>query len=369
MFFKKKKPKIDPKIRFQNRQFNQKLQQARTFKRTAKPIPVGRFSKFLVSVGLGRPLRQIIFAIVVLGVSYLVYFPNFLTLQKIEIEGLINEDKSVVEALIRDDIAKVPFYNPQRNLFFLNKERVTRLLQNYPLIKSVEKIDKQYKQQTLKISVLPKHDTFLVRSDNKLFTIYNDGVLKGEMDFDQAKWETPANSRLVKVDILAKINNGNSKFFLAGLTANYIRELTEALKVISGSKLSYFKIPLSQQIASVKSPETTIVENNEAESSDPAELTSQQPTEPIIEQPLPPLAEVNTPIVLEELNIIMTKGDNKDRVFTVLIDPKESTKQLVERLRLLLSQTSVERYEKLDYIDLRVSDRAYICLKQTVCSK
>lgn len=365
MFFNKKKPKIDPKIRFQNRQFNQKLQQARTFKRIAKPIPNGRFSKFLISVGLGGPLRQFFFAFVILGALYLVYFPNFLTLKQIEVEGLPNEDRSVIEAIIRDNIAKVPFYNPQRNLFFLSKDRVSRILQDYPLINSIEKIDKQYKGQILKISVLPKHETFLVKSDNKLFTLYDDGFLKEEMNFDQSKWDTPQNLKLVRVDILAKINYHSHKSFLSESATNYIRELTQSLQGISGSKLAFLKIPLSDQVTDL--PSETEGESVDEPVIDPA---TDSPSEPVSVPVEPkPLSEVNTPIVLEELNIIMQKGDNKDRTFTVLIDPKEKAQNLVERLRLLLSQTSAERYDRLDYIDLRISDRAYICLKQTICSK
>ncbi len=374
MFFNKKKPKIDPKIRFQNRQFNQKLQQARTFKRTAKPIPDGRFSKFLISVGLGGSFRQILFAFCVLGILYLVYFPNFLTLKQIEVEGLPNEDRSVIEAIIRDDIAQVPFYNPQRNLLFLSKDRVSRILQDYPLVNSIEKIDKQFKGQTLKISVLPKHETFLVKSDNKLFTLYNDGFLKEEMNFEQPKWDVPHTSKLIRVDILAKINHTPEKSFLSESTTSYIREQAHLLQGITGSRLAYFKIPLSDQVSPLP-PEAEVETLSEEVSLDNTnepvtEPVSTAETEPVaVPVEVKPLSEVNTPIVLEELNIIMQKGDNADRTFTVLIDPKEKAQNLVERLRLLLSQTSADRYDRLDYIDLRVSDRAYICLKQTVCSK
>ncbi|HEX3099924.1 MAG TPA: hypothetical protein VHQ41_03040, partial [Patescibacteria group bacterium] len=63
MFFKKKKPKIDPKIRFQNRQFNQKLHEARTFKRTARPVPEGAIERFLRKIGLGSRWLQILIAL------------------------------------------------------------------------------------------------------------------------------------------------------------------------------------------------------------------------------------------------------------------------------------------------------------------
>ena len=155
MFFnKKKKPKIDPKVRFQNRQFNQKLNEARTFKRVARPIPDGGFERFLRKIGLGSIWRQIFLGLLVLGAVYLVYAPNFLSVQSIKVEGLSEAELVRVQTAIQDDLNKVPFYNPQRNILFLSKSRVMKVLAGIPGIDSVENIDKQFKEKILLRNIL-----------------------------------------------------------------------------------------------------------------------------------------------------------------------------------------------------------------------
>jgi hypothetical protein len=377
MFFsKKKKQKIDPKIRFQNRQFNQKLQQARTFKRISKPIPDSAFEKLLDSFGLGGRLAQIGVGLLVLGILYFVYAPNFLTLQNITVEGLSDADRNLVEASIRDSIANTPFYNPQRNLLFLSSARINEATFAIPSVFKIDKISRDYKTKSLKVVVQAKHERFLVRSLDKVFDIYNDGTIKGLAGLDRNAWETTQNPNMAKIDITATIPASDSRQFISPETTQYLTQLQEELKGIVGSSLAYYSLSMPE-ITPVKSDLPTIEEQiAELEADRKAEGKDEQPLveeeeEKEVEAPEAepaPVQEITLPINLSELNIVMQKGTDPNRTFRVIVDTKENARDLVLRLNLLLSQTAPDRYNNLSYIDLRIQSRAYVCLLNTACT-
>lgn len=384
MFFKKKKPKLDPKVRFQNRQFNQKLQQARTFKRNVIPVPDSKISKFLKSIGLGSAWRQIGFALFVLAVLYTLYYPNFLTLQNIEINGIRSSDKSTVEAMVRDNISQAPFYNPQRNLLFLSKSRVESVLNEANMIDSVATIKKDFKTHTLRIVVVPKQEQFLVRSNDAVYVVYNDGSLKFKAD--RSLWETNPNDRLIKIDVPANISlNEEGKNFLAQNLIDYVKKLSQELKMINGSPLAYISIPITED-KKAPAPEVVVDEpenTNSNANSNSEGVIKEEPVPDAVDKLVAeensvsasnipennPIVEIQTPVTLEELNIYLAKGGDKTKLFKVLFSHEESPKVSSERLNLLLSQTAADRYAALNYIDLRINNRAFICLLNTTCSK
>lgn len=379
MFFKKKKPKIDSKVRFQNRQFNQKLQEARTFKRTARPIPEGGFEKFLSRIGLGSRWKQIFFALLVLGVVYVVYAPNFLSLQTIQVEGLSEADRSKVETAIQDNLNKTPFYNPQRNLFFLSKNRVREVVSNIPAVDSVEGIHKNFGQKTLTITLKSKYEKFLVRSADSVLDVYNDGALKGVAGLSRDSWVSTQNPGMLKVDLNATIS-GNStessslqQFFSAN-TVEYMAKLKEATNGITGSSLAYFSIRIPQLKAQQEFLESQEQVDEQPTKEESAEGEPESSTESSVE-PAPepkeelPAVEVSLPINADELDVYFQKGSDQRRTFKVIVDTKENPEALVQRLNLLLSQTAPERYAQLSYIDMRIPSRAYVCLLNTVCNR
>ena len=381
MFFnKKKKPKIDPKVRFQNRQFNQKLHEARTFKRTARPVPEGSFEKFLRKIGLGSRWTQVFVALIFLGAVYLVYAPNFLSVQAIKVEGLSDVERVKVETAIQDELNKTPFYNPQRNLLFLSKNRVMQVVSAMPGIEAIENIDKQFKEKTLVVTLKPKYELFLVRSSDTVFDIYNDGLPKGQAGLSYDSWLGVQNPGMIKVDLGAKLSglpqdNNEFKRFFTDDTVIYLKRVNEALKGIVGSPLAYFSVRIpelkEQQEFIEAAPPTTPEEDLTIE-----DVPDESLPETEIDQPLPDVAqqesptsniEVSLPINADELNIVLQKGANQRRTFNVIVDTKENPEQLVQRLNLLLSQTAPDRYNNLFYIDLRIQTRAFVCLTSSPC--
>lgn len=362
MFFNKnKKPKLDPKVRYQNRQFNQKLQQARTFKREARIVPDSSVDKFLYRIGLGNKWLQALVLLVILGLGYIVYAPNLLTLQSISIEGASDSDRGVIEASIRNVIGNAPFYNPQHNMLFLSKNRVQQATFDIPGVDSVAHIRRDFKTKTLHVSVLSKYEKFLVRNNNRVFDIYNDGFTKGEAGVNAQSWETTKNPNMIKVDVQADITNIDNKKFFTNNAVQYMHELQENIKGIIGTSLSYVQLSRAEI-----EPINSQVDDNEA---DPSEeiLEEEVVSTPEKDATESPQQQIELPITPGQIDLIMQKGTDQNKTFRVIADTAESPHDLVQRLNLLLSQTDATRYNNLSYIDLRVKSRAYICLINTVC--
>lgn len=380
MFFKKKKPKIDPKIRFQNRQFNQKLQEARTFKRTAKPIPEGNFELFLRRIGLGSRWAQIFVALIALGVAYLIYAPNFLTVKNIKIEGLSESDQSLVQSAVQDKLNNTPFYNPQHNLLFLSKDRVKEAVMTVSGIDTIEKITKSFGQKTVTIVAHPKHERFLVRSANSVYDVYNDGTLKGQAGVNRDDWVNIQNPSMAKIDLGANVSAQQNAEFFTPETVAYITSVQEALKGITGSSLAYFSIRIpelkqqqeleEQQKDADVNPDTDPTPDKEGAPPTDGTPTDVSPedTAPVVEPVVTlPVVDINLPISADELDIYFQKGNDPKRTFKVIVDTKENPDQMVQWLNLLLSQTTPDRYNNLSYIDLRIETRAFLCLLNSPC--
>lgn len=395
MFFNKKKPKIDSKIKFQNRQFNQKLQAARTFKRTAKPISESEFDRFLERVGLGSRWTQALVLLIILGAVYIVYSPNFLSVQSIKVEGLPDEEKALVESAIQDSLNSRPFYDPQHNLLFLSKKRVNLAALSIAGIDSVEKITKNFKSKILYVTVKPKHERFLVRTSEKIFDVYNDGTLKGEAGLNRDAWQSTQNPGMAKVELTAKVTEQNTRQFFTTETVKYLIQLQESLKGITGSSLAYFsvripqlkeqqdlidkarqleeeaKAPLTERLKdkAAQDPPSEIPANPTTTASPQAEVVQSETAQNNSEISKLPAIEINLPVNTAEIDIVFQKGNSYNRTFKVIVDAKEDPEQLVQRLNLLLSQTTPDRYSQLSYIDLRIQSRAFVCLLNTVCNR
>ncbi|HEX3095887.1 MAG TPA: hypothetical protein VHQ20_02085 [Patescibacteria group bacterium] len=384
MFFKAKKPKVDPKIRFQNRQFNQKLQQARTFKRTARPIPEGSFSRFLKSIGLGTIFRQILAILIVGALVYIVYIPNFLTWKTIKIEGMTDADRVATEDAINASINSAHFYNPQHNLLFVSKKRLNEAISKIPAVNQINSIHRDFKNKTIVISITSKYERFLVRSSDSVYDVYNDGATKGVAGISSDYWPSVQNVGMVKIQVDGKITNPENKVFISPDSAKYINQLQGELRGIVGSSLAYIKIPLPEFKQPVAPDQTTTQETTAQPASEPqtnsnsnANLNTNSPAEnqitsPDLAQPvLEPVkaSEVQIPLNTDEIEIIMQKGADPNRTFRVIIDTKESAHDVVQRLNLLLSQTAPDRYNLLNYIDMRIQTRAFECLAGAPCNK
>ncbi|MDQ3018298.1 MAG: hypothetical protein M3Q64_00270, partial [bacterium] len=322
MFFnKKKKTKLDPKVRFQLRGFTQKLERARQYKRIARVVPENTVDRILTKVKLGTRLAQIAVGLFVLAVLYIVYVPNFLTAQEIKVRGLQDADTVIAESSVRQAISNAPFYNPQHNLVFLSNDRVRSAAAGVPSVYEVTQVKKDYKSQTIWVDVTAKYPRYLVADAERVYDIYNDGSLKGVAGISKEQWEREQNLNMIKILVYGKLEPQQNTKFLSDAIQRAIDTTLEAYKAVTGSPIAYIALGDSQRTFN---PEVAI------------------------EVPQSTLA---LPLFWDELKLVLKKGAESNRNFTVILDTKANLAESIVRLSNLLAQTAPDRYQNLDYID------------------
>lgn len=341
MFFRNKKPKITGRERFQHRQFTQKLHQARNFKRQARYIPEHPVDLFLSRFGLGSRWAQILTGLILLGIVYLAYIPNFLSVKDVTILGLSDANQVIAEGAVRQAIHDAPLYNPQYNLILMSEERIKQALSKLPSVYQTQSIKKDFKTNTVIVEVQAKYERFLVTDEQQVYDVYNDGVLKAQAGVSKDDWAGVTNPNMLKVKLPGPVHPGeNQPFFIPGLVAE-IETIANGLKAIPASPLAYFQLgtPKFKQVLQDDGSTVSIPE------------------------------DLEVPVKSDEIRAVLQKGQDRNRTFTVIFDSQSDLNETLKKLELLLSQTPPDRYNNLFYIDMRLSTRGYVCLINTPCAK
>ena len=300
------------KVRFQNPNFRQKLQQARGYRRPVRKIPETRLGIFLDHLGLNKLIVKILFFVLVLSLTYLIFAPNFLTIKKIEISGLNNETQTLALESVQTYLKSNPFW-PRSNLFLLSPEKLQKhLLSGNKKIEGVEKIAKQY-PSTLKINLKQRYDRFLLKNTRgELYTLSNDGIITRQLsqaDFEQA---SSSLSTLVVFEILSdKVYYENQRV----APEDYFKNLDEFLGRAKND------VQLTIKKLSANNIETYLLET----------LTAEE--------------------------------------FVVKFDLNSELAKTFEQLKLLLKDIGGARISSIKYIDMRIKDRGYICYKDAPCAQ
>lgn len=370
MFFKKKKPKLDPKVRFQHKQFASKLQSARTYRRQIRAVPETSFDKFFAQIGLASRWSQILVGLILLGSLYLVYMPNFLSLQNIVISGLSESQARDLEIAIRNKIANQPFYNPQSNMLFLSTDLVSSASSDVVSVARIVSVQRNFSEQTLIIEAESKYEKLLVATPDKVYDVYNDGVLKGEAGVSRDDWGSVVNPNMAKLMLTHNIaGHTGQKFFQDNLYPKIV-ELLDLVKIIEGQQLAYLSLKEEQKVAEPVPLEASEPPDGAGPDQNPAD-PEQEPNSVPVETALakPEIVTVDLPVNSSEIHAVFFKNNDKRKTFRVIFDATRDLSKSVTDLKLLLSQTSPDRYNQLDYIDMRLETKAFICLSGSPCNK
>lgn len=356
MFFKKKKTKLDAKVRFQHKQFTTKLGSARTYRRTAAAVPDSRLQKRLTKVGLGSRWSQIGVGLIILTALYIAYFPNVLTLQSIHITGLTETQARDLEIEIRNQIANSNIFMAQRNMLFFSPKLVIAAAEKVDSINAVGSIKKNYQTKTLQVAAESKYEKYLVAAPDKVFDVYNDGSLKAESGVRRGDWSALDNPNMLKVQFGSSFTPEPGQLIFESSLRDYIDLLNERLKSIENLKVAFygFKEEEEQPVRLQLEQETPEEANHEVSDTEPAE-----PEEP----------ELRLPFNSSEVHVSVYKGADRRRTFRVVFDSTRDSALSVADLKLLLSQTAPERFDQLAYIDMRIEGKAFLCLLNAPCRK
>jgi hypothetical protein len=305
----KNKRKTDYQVRFQDPKFRQKLQQARTYKRFKKTLPLTETGIILSKIGLGSWLSRIGTLLGFFVLIYLVYIPNIFFIKHLTINGANPGSISAVEQITNSYLGKKTPW-PQKNLILLSKSKLADyLLKNDQKILGIDSISKSF-PNSLTINITPRIDKFAITASGspEIYSVSNDGIITGIL--------TPTASGTIPSGLIP-----------IRLTAN--GDLYSGKSLFNKNQISFFVLLQNKLPGIVKSP----VDYYELGDSQNQNLT------------------------------VYTKNG-----FKLLFDLSSDLNKTLNRLGLLFSQFSDADIKKLYYVDMRFEDRGYVCDLGTPCS-
>ncbi len=305
----KNKRKTDYQVRFQDPKFRQKLQQARTYKRFKKSLPLTEAGVVLSKIGLGSWTSRIGTLLGFFVLIYLVFIPNLFFVKHLEISGASPGSLSDIEQITNSYLnKKTPW--PQKNLLLLSKSKLADyLIKNDQKILSIDSINKNF-PNSLVINISPRIDKFVVTASGspEFYSISNDGIITGVL--------TPSASGTLPSGLISvKLTGGEDlypgKNALSKDRVNFFIQLQNRLPAIAKSPVDYFELIDFQS---------------------------------------------------QNLSVYTKSG------FRLLFDLNSDLNKTLSRLQLLFSQYSDADIKNLSYVDMRFEGRGYICNIKAPCS-
>lgn len=305
MFSNKNKTLKDSRVRFQHQAFKKQLRQARNYKRENRPSQDETQRKLWTTIGLGPLWARLVCGLVVLIALYAVYVPNPLDIKHLEISGISGPQADIIENLVTQYFTSQKLW-PQNNYLTLAPSKLKRyLLSESKNIYQITQIKKKF-PATLAISLEPRLETYLITSPEGNFIAANDLFIN-------------------------RLTNATTTDLL-GLTQIKI------LGTLGLEPETYLKN--YQQIQAIDQLQK-LLPNATADSPDYYQITD-------FEQP--------------DITVQMKSG------WRILFDYKSDLPLTVQKLHLLLSSIDPKDSKRLYYIDMRIKNRGYICLKNTPCA-
>ncbi len=304
MFFKK--PKLNPKVRFQKSDFRKQLQEARGYKRNQAQAKFFRFFREFSYLLWVTPVL-----LLVLAVIYFLYVPNFLFFKSIDINGLSLEDKRQALNLVNDYFKISPIKN-QKNFLLLSKSGLKDYLtKNDQNILSVLEIKKIF-PNTLIIEVKPRTPGFLLNTPDTQFLLSNDGIIQQSVSKAISSSTIPSLPNLTVIDVLSTTTPQMSGKVLSQDSINSINDI----KTLMPSNIHI------------------------------------QPTKFI-------LTELNSSFITVTTNA----------GFLIKLNLNSNKTELLHQIELILNNMQDSQRKNLYYIDMRFQDRGFACFKGTFCAQ
>lgn len=293
------------KYRYQNKNFKSQITKARGYKRSAKKIPTTNQEIFFAKIGLDNWPTKLALVFSVAALIYLTYIPNFVYIKDIKVSGLKIEGREKITNQIKSYLTRKSFW-PRKNLVLLNTGNLKNFLEKENFdVQKVEIIDKNY-PNTLEVILSPRYPKFYTFDGFKTFVISNDGIIIEEAE------------NINSTSSLTKINFEVQKDWVTGQTAissenlNLINKALRNLPTNFGIKIAAFHLTEEKN---------------------------------------------------QDLNIDTQNG------YLLKLDLRTSFEDSYRYLQALFSRLNSSNISQLAYIDLRVPERAYICFKNTACSR
>ncbi len=238
--------KVDPKIRFQKSGFRRNLEEARNYKRQTKKIPETSLGIFLNTVGLGTIWAKIFFALILVFIVYLVFFPNWFTIKTVSYTSKTDKAKNEVETIINELLkTKTPY--PKNNWLLLSKKAVLNDILQHDLISVKNIIVKKNFPNKLTLEIETREPKFVLENANTFYILGEDGFVM------EASNSTNTDISLLKINLKEKEEiKVKDNFIYAQKSLELFNFFKDVLKNPS----------LNMNLKSIKIPELTVNTQN-----------------------------------------------------------------------------------------------------------
>jgi len=339
--FNRSKQKLDSKVRFQHRSFTEKLKAAQGYKRNARSLPETDQEKVLAGLGLESWWSRALVVIGVLFLVYLAYIPNFLFIRTIEIQGASDTETQILRASVENYFETSPLYLPQKNVVFLNTENLSKfLLHQNPQLKNVIKVTRDLGKITVAVEI--KQERFELTVGSHDVAVYNDGTVSRDVFGLPAEQKT----NLIKIQTLAPDEPLVGEPYFSETMGKSLLLAHQRFPASKKFVFDNFELPV------------TYFEKVE---SDPAlEIASE---EDVLEDS--PLAVF---VPNEFIAHAVPAPQSNIKPFKVFFDASMDMEKTMNQFIALMAQLRPEQLVDLAYVDMRFTDRSFVCKSSSPCA-
>lgn len=326
--------RLDSRSRFQHANFTRKLQQARNYKRTSRPRPEDRLQAGLQKIGLASLATQILLAMLLVFVCYVFYVPNPLFVTKVAFEGMSIQHQTAAENAVKKFLKQQPWYVPSYNMLFIDQDDLAGFVaKEVPVISRITQVDKNWKDRSVRIKIVEKYERYLVIRPEDRLVLYNDGSVAGTLK--KIDSDIPESGAVVTVIVNDEKKVDTATQYFDNTILAFIEQVAVFFPEQTGQNFSYFKAFLSD-------------EEKEKEE-EFAKLWNKAALEAVLVKKI-------------------EAGRSNPAIMRIVMEPGMDIGSAAQRLKLLLEQTPIERYRGILYVDMRLQNRAYLCLINTPCA-
>ncbi len=300
--------KSNSRLRFQQTGFKRQLENARHYRRQPYVVPESRMERFMATLGPGPWYIKAAILVVVFGLAYAVYIPNFLFIKQVTVTGFKIQEQKDVQALVQTYFSENRI-KAQQNILFLSKHHLSVFLkENDNGILAVNSIRKKF-PNSIEISIQPRISKFFARTSDAQYIISADGYVQESVP---ATTTTSPHSSLITITLPGEESLFLNSHFVADDLAGLLQTLNTRLPAIIGSQVASFSL----------------------ENADSIDITANLP--------------------------------NNRRL---LFDRKSDMEKVLANLRLLYANLPDDQKNNYDYIDMRFNNRGYLCTKGSSCTQ
>lgn len=310
--------------RFQQKQFVNKINEAREYKREVEPTSA--FWVWFKKIGLVLFFLLFVSALVFLDVRFFNYTQYSVT-------GTNEVLNSAVKDGIADYVTQKKFlFIEQGNFVFFRKQKLRNyLLNKIPNLYSVE-IKNQFPNK-LEVVAEEKNEKFIITDTKNVFTVYSDGKISRVTSNSPTSIFTQQAGKLIKVILQGEIDRDQE--------GNFNRAVLDQISKVVKISYSPFDYKPNLIIAGLSSSEVL----------------------PGVKEDL---LDTDLVIVYTALGVEYNPSINSS-YYKLYINTSGDVPEVMARANLVISKLTKDKFAKLYYLDMRTEDRAFMCFRGSPC--